>query len=59
MPVLLWALWLGPESRLRVRQQQHRIQPGEFEAGDFRFQVDPESGEPPEERVFLLEEQGL
>jgi len=56
---LRWALWLAAESRLRVRQQQHRIQPGEFDEGDFRFQFDPDSGKTTEERVFLPEEEGL
>jgi ATP-dependent Lon protease len=56
-PVLRWALWLAAESRLRVRQQQHRIQPEEFEAGDFRMEVDPASQDTDEERVFLPEEQ--
>jgi hypothetical protein len=54
-PVLRWALWLATESRLRVRQQQHRLEPEEFEEGDFRLQVDLGSGDTREERVFLPE----
>jgi ATP-dependent Lon protease len=38
--VLRWAAWLGLEMRLRVRNQQHRLQPDEFEEGEFGFQVD-------------------
>ena len=37
--VLRWAAWLGLEMRLRVRAQQHRLQPEEFEEGDFGFRV--------------------
>ncbi len=37
--VLRWAAWLGLEMRLRVRSQQHRLQPDEFEEGEFGFQV--------------------
>ena len=58
-PALRWALWMGLEGRLRVRQQQRRILPGEFEEGDFRFVVDPDDGERPPERVFLPEERYL
>lgn len=58
-PVLRWALWMGLEARLRVRQQQHRILPGEFPDGDFRFTVDTTGADRPPERVFLPEEQGL
>ncbi|WP_251980224.1 BREX system Lon protease-like protein BrxL [Salinibacter ruber] len=36
--VLRWAAWLGLEMRLRVRAQQHRLQPDEFEEGEFGFQ---------------------
>lgn len=38
--VLRWAAWLGLEMRLRVRVQQHRLQPEEFDEGEFGFQVD-------------------
>jgi ATP-dependent Lon protease len=54
---LRWALWLAVESRLRVRQQQHHLQPEEFAEGDFRFEVDPASEDTDEERVFLPEEE--
>jgi ATP-dependent Lon protease len=54
---LRWALWLAAESRLRVRQQQHHLQPEEFAEGDFRMEVDPDNGDTREERVFLPEEQ--
>mgnify|MGYP002761414171 FL=1 len=37
--VLRWAAWLGLEMRLRVRAQQRRLQPEEFEEGHFGFQV--------------------
>ncbi|WP_263790014.1 BREX system Lon protease-like protein BrxL [Salinibacter sp.] len=37
--VLRWAAWLGLEMRLRVRAQQHRLQPEEFEEGEFGFRV--------------------
>jgi len=37
--VLRWAAWLGLEMRLRVRVQQHRLQPEEFEEEDFGFRV--------------------
>lgn len=37
--VLRWAAWLGLEMRLRVRAQQRRLQPEEFEEGSFGFQV--------------------
>ena len=37
--VLRWAAWLGLEMRLRVRAQQRRLQPEEFEEGDFGFRV--------------------
>lgn len=30
-------MWLGLELRLRVRAQQHRLQPGEFEEGNLGF----------------------
>jgi len=34
---LRWAAWLGLEMRLRVRGQQRRLQPEEFEEGKFGF----------------------
>lgn len=37
--VLRWAAWLGLEMRLRVRAQQRRLQPEEFEEGEFGFRV--------------------
>jgi len=40
--VLRWAAWLGLEVRLRVRAQQRRLQPEEFEEGEFGFKVDGE-----------------
>lgn len=54
--VLRWALSLGLEARLRVREQQRRALPEEFAEGDFRFEVDPASEDTAEERVFLPEE---
>jgi hypothetical protein len=50
-------LWLAAESRLRVRQHQHHLQPEEFAEGDFRMEVDLGSGDTREERGFLPEEQ--
>jgi hypothetical protein len=50
-------LWLAAESRPRVRQQQHHLQPEEFAEGDFRMEVDPASEDTDEERGFLPEEQ--
>jgi len=38
--VLQWAAWLGLEMRLRVRAQQRRLQPKEFEEGEFGFTFD-------------------
>jgi ATP-dependent Lon protease len=38
--VLRWAAWLGLEMRLRVRAQQHRLQPEEFEEGEFGFRIE-------------------
>jgi hypothetical protein len=37
--VLRWAAWLGLEMRLRVRAKQRRLQPEEFEEGEFGFRV--------------------
>jgi len=37
--VLRWAAWLGLEMRLRVRTQQRRLQPEEFEEGNFGFRL--------------------
>ena len=41
--VLRWAAWLGLEMRLRVRSQQHRLQPDEFEEGEFGFRMEDDN----------------
>lgn len=52
--VLRWAAWLALEMRLRIRAQQHRLQPEEFEEGEFGFRVE---GGDRVTRVRLPEEQ--
>lgn len=41
--VLRWAAWLALEMRLRIRAQQRRLQPEEFDEGEFGFRVDDAS----------------